>query len=74
MRLRGIWRVSDLVHEGRFIVAHSWILSCKTRDSTCGWTADITNTNLASALHTCAIYIGNTSVAPASKEGEPKCN
>jgi hypothetical protein len=25
-------------------------------------------------LHTCAIYIGSTSIAPATKEGEPKCN
>jgi type IV pilus assembly protein PilA len=39
-----------------------------------GWTADITNTNLSNPLHTCAIYIGSTSLAPANKEGEPKCN
>ena len=39
-----------------------------------GWNADITNTNLQTPLHTCAIYIGSTSVAPANKEGEPKCN
>src|SRR5215831_10003574 len=39
-----------------------------------GWNATITNTNLSSPLHTCGIYIGSTSVAPASKEGEPKCN
>jgi type IV pilus assembly protein PilA len=39
-----------------------------------GWNATITNTNLASPLHTCAIYIGSTSTAPATKEGEPKCN
>jgi len=39
-----------------------------------GWSATITNTNLASPLHTCAIYIGSTSTAPATKEGEPKCN
>ncbi len=37
-----------------------------------GWNATITNPNLASPLHTCAIYIGSMSVAPASKEGEPK--
>ena len=35
-----------------------------------GWTATITNMN---TTKTCAIYIGSTSVAPASKEGEPKC-
>ena len=39
-----------------------------------GWSATITNTNLATPLHTCGIYIGSTSVAPASKKGEPKCN
>jgi type IV pilus assembly protein PilA len=39
-----------------------------------GWNATITNTNLTSPAHTCAIFIGSTSVAPASKEGEPKCN
>ena len=39
-----------------------------------GWNATITNTNLASPLRTCAIYIGSTSTAPANKEGEPKCN
>ena len=39
-----------------------------------GWTATITNTNLASPLRTCAIYMGSTSTAPATKEGEPKCN
>ena len=39
-----------------------------------GWNATITNTNLAAPLHTCAIYIGSTSTAPATKEGEPKCN
>jgi prepilin-type N-terminal cleavage/methylation domain-containing protein len=37
-----------------------------------GWTATITNTNYAG--HTCAIYIGSTAIAPANKEGEPKCN
>lgn len=37
-----------------------------------GWTATITNMNLA-AGRMCAIYIGSTSIAPANKEGEPKC-
>ena len=37
-----------------------------------GWTATVTNTNYAG--HTCAIYIGSTAIAPANKEGEPKCN
>jgi type IV pilus assembly protein PilA len=35
-----------------------------------GWTATITNQN---TLKNCAIYIGSTSLAPANKEGEPKC-
>jgi len=35
-----------------------------------GWTATITNAN---TTKTCAIYIGSTAVAPANKEGEPKC-
>jgi hypothetical protein len=35
-----------------------------------GWTATITNTN---TTKTCAIFIGSTAIAPASKEGEPKC-
>ena len=39
-----------------------------------GWNATITNTNLQTPLHTCGIYIGSTSAAPATKEGEPKCN
>jgi prepilin-type N-terminal cleavage/methylation domain-containing protein len=44
----------------------------KTSD---GWTATITNVNMTGAnAHTCAIYIGSTAVAPATKEGEPKCN
>ncbi len=38
--------------------------------TTDGWTATITNMN---TTKTCAIYIGSTSVAPANKEGEPKC-
>jgi type IV pilus assembly protein PilA len=39
-----------------------------------GWNATITNVNLTSPAHTCAIFIGSTSTAPATKEGEPKCN
>jgi type IV pilus assembly protein PilA len=39
----------------------------KTAD---GWTATLTNMN---TTKTCAIFIGSTSVAPANKEGEPKC-
>jgi len=35
-----------------------------------GWTAAITNQN---TTKNCAIYIGNTPLAPANKEGEPKC-
>jgi type II secretion system protein G len=35
-----------------------------------GWTGTITNTN---TTKTCAIFIGSTAIAPASKEGEPKC-
>jgi prepilin-type N-terminal cleavage/methylation domain-containing protein len=37
-----------------------------------GWTASVTNTNYVG--HMCAIYIGSTAIAPANKEGEPKCN
>ncbi len=39
-----------------------------------GWNATITNIDLQTPLHTCGIYIGSTSLAPATKEGEPKCN
>jgi type IV pilus assembly protein PilA len=39
-----------------------------------GWTATETNVNVASPVVTCAIFIGSTSVAPASNEGEPKCS
>ncbi len=39
----------------------------KTAD---GWTATISNVN---TTKTCAIFIGSTAVAPANKEGEPKC-
>ena len=35
-----------------------------------GWTANIKNAN---TTKTCSIYIGSTSLAPAGKEGEPKC-
>jgi hypothetical protein len=35
-----------------------------------GWTGTISNVN---TTKTCAIFIGSTAIAPASKEGEPKC-
>jgi len=35
-----------------------------------GWNANITNVN---TTKTCSIYIGSTSLTPANKEGEPKC-
>ena len=35
-----------------------------------GWTASVAH-NLTAK--TCAIYIGTTALAPANKEGEPKC-
>ena len=35
-----------------------------------GWTATLSNLN---TTKTCAIFIGSTAIAPASKEGEPKC-
>src|SRR6266566_510261 len=35
-----------------------------------GWTAWVKHTT---TTKTCAIYVGSTSLAPASKEGEPKC-
>src|SRR5256886_2153357 len=35
-----------------------------------GWTANIKNAN---TTKTCSIYIGSTSLTPANKEGEPKC-
>jgi len=38
-----------------------------------GWNATETNVNVANPVVTCGIYIGSTSVAPAVKEGEPKC-
>jgi prepilin-type N-terminal cleavage/methylation domain-containing protein len=36
-----------------------------------GWTATITNINTPS--NSCGIFIGSTSIAPATKEGEPTC-
>lgn len=38
--------------------------------TTDGWTASITNVNTTKS---CAIFIGSTALAPATKEGEPKC-
>ena len=35
-----------------------------------GWTGTISNLN---TTKTCAIFIGSTAIAPATKEGEPKC-
>ena len=35
-----------------------------------GWTATISHTN---TTQTCAIFIGSTAIAQATKEGEPKC-
>ena len=35
-----------------------------------GWTGRISNTN---TTKTCAVFIGSTALAPAVKEGEPKC-
>ena len=35
-----------------------------------GWTGTISNIN---TTKTCAIFIGSTAIAPATKEGEPKC-
>ena len=35
-----------------------------------GWTGTISNIN---TTKTCAIFIGSTAIAPANKEGEPKC-
>jgi prepilin-type N-terminal cleavage/methylation domain-containing protein len=35
-----------------------------------GWTATLTNLNTSK---TCAIFIGSTAIAQATKEGEPKC-
>jgi type IV pilus assembly protein PilA len=35
-----------------------------------GWTATVSHTT---TTKTCAIYVGSTPLAPANKEGEPKC-
>src|SRR3989442_3063504 len=35
-----------------------------------GWTARVSHTT---TTKTCAIYVGSTALAPANKEGEPKC-
>jgi len=35
-----------------------------------GWTANMTNVN---TTRTCSIFFGSTALAPATKEGEPKC-
>jgi type IV pilus assembly protein PilA len=35
-----------------------------------GWTAWVSHTT---TTKTCAIYVGSTPLAPANKEGEPKC-
>jgi len=35
-----------------------------------GFTANVTHTT---TLKTCSIYVGSTALAPANKEGEPKC-
>lgn len=35
-----------------------------------GWTASVSHTT---TTKTCAIYVGSTPLAPANKEGEPKC-
>ena len=35
-----------------------------------GWTAWVAHTTTAK---TCAIYVGSTALAPAAKEGEPRC-
>ncbi len=38
--------------------------------TTDGWTANMANVN---TTKTCSVYIGSTALAPANKEGEPKC-
>ncbi len=35
-----------------------------------GWTVNVTSQN---TTKTCSVFIGNTTIAPATKEGEPKC-
>jgi len=36
-----------------------------------GWTATVSHTT---TTRTCAVYTGSTPLAPAAKEGEPRCN
>ncbi len=36
-----------------------------------GWTASITSTT---TLQTCAVFVGSTPLAPATKEGAPACS
>ncbi len=36
-----------------------------------GWTATVSHTT---TTRTCAVYAGSTALAPAAKEGEPRCN
>jgi type IV pilus assembly protein PilA len=36
-----------------------------------GWTATVSHTT---TTRTCAVYFGSTPLAPAAKEGEPRCN
>jgi len=38
--------------------------------TTDGWTASITSPN---TTHQCAVFVGSTSVAPATREGAPAC-
>ena len=38
-----------------------------------GFTATVAHTTLPAGKF-CAIYVGSTAIAPANKEGEPKCN
>src|SRR6266705_1761169 len=35
-----------------------------------GWTVNVTHTT---TTKTCSVYVGSTQLAPANKEGEPKC-
>ena len=35
-----------------------------------GWTATVRHTT---SVRTCAVYMGSTPLAPAAKEGEPRC-
>ena len=35
-----------------------------------GWTANVTH---STTTKTCSIFVGSTALAPATKEGEPKC-